>query len=94
MDLAIFWIGCAIATAVVASAKGRNAFGWLILGVLFGLFALIVVAVISSNKPQPVVMAGGEVATPDTHVRCPECRELVRKDAKRCKHCQITLIPQ
>lgn len=94
MDIAIFWVGCAVVSAIVAGAKGRSSFGWLIIGIVFGLFALIVIACLPSIKPQPVVMAGGEVATPDTHVRCPECRELVRRDAKRCKHCQITLIPQ
>ncbi len=31
--------------------------------------------------------------TPETHVRCPDCRELVMKDAKVCKHCQAKLVP-
>ena len=34
-----------------------------------------------------------EVATPETHVRCPDCRELVRMDARKCKHCGCTLTP-
>lgn len=34
------------------------------------------------------------IATPATHVRCPDCRELVRKDARKCKHCGTALIPQ
>lgn len=38
--------------------------------------------------------AGPIVATPDTHVRCPDCRELVLKDARKCKHCGTALIPQ
>lgn len=32
--------------------------------------------------------------TPETHVKCPDCRELVFKDARRCKHCGIQLVPQ
>ena len=32
--------------------------------------------------------------TPETHVRCPECRELVIRDARKCKHCGCALIPQ
>lgn len=32
--------------------------------------------------------------TPATHVRCPDCRELVIKDASVCKHCGCTLAPQ
>ncbi len=31
--------------------------------------------------------------TADTHVRCPDCKELVRHDAIRCKHCGIGLTP-
>jgi hypothetical protein len=32
--------------------------------------------------------------TPETHVKCPDCRELVFKDATKCKHCGCKLIPQ
>lgn len=32
-------------------------------------------------------------ATPETHVKCPDCRELVFKDARKCKHCGTALIP-
>lgn len=38
--------------------------------------------------------AGPVVATPETHVKCPDCRELVLRDARKCKHCGCTLIPQ
>ena len=31
---------------------------------------------------------------PNTHVKCPECRELVLRDARKCKHCGCSLIPQ
>jgi hypothetical protein len=32
--------------------------------------------------------------TPDTHVRCPDCKELVLKEANVCKHCHCKLMPQ
>ena len=35
-----------------------------------------------------------ERVTPETHVKCPDCRELVRKDARKCKHCGTALTPQ
>lgn len=38
--------------------------------------------------------AGPVVATPETHVRCPDCRELVMIDARKCKHCGTALVPQ
>ena len=93
MDFLIVWLAFAVVTAIVASHKGRSTAGWLILGLCFGFFALIIVALLGSLKVAPV-LAGGEIATPETHVRCPDCRELVRMDARKCKHCGITLIPQ
>lgn len=32
--------------------------------------------------------------TPDTHVKCPDCAELVLKEARVCKHCGCRLVPQ
>lgn len=29
-----------------------------------------------------------------THVKCPDCKELVLKEANICKHCGCKLIPQ
>lgn len=37
---------------------------------------------------------GFTTATPNTHVKCPDCRELILKDARKCKHCGCTLMPQ
>lgn len=50
MEILLIWIGLAVATAAIADAKGRSAFGWLVAGVLFGVFALIVVAVIPAIR--------------------------------------------
>ena len=32
--------------------------------------------------------------TAKTHVRCPACMELVRNDARKCKHCGVALEPK
>jgi hypothetical protein len=59
--------------------------GWTVLG---WLAALIWSATGNIAKPAP------GAPTPETHVRCPECRELVLHDARKCKHCGCALIPQ
>jgi len=41
-----------------------------------------------------VAMTSEGLVTTETHVRCPDCRELVRKDARKCKHCGTPLVPQ
>lgn len=60
---------------------------------LFGLPAALFVTV-----PLHIILVSSErrkgVPTPETHVRCPDCRELVRKDARKCMHCGTGLIPQ
>ena len=88
MTLILFWFGLAIVTAIAASSKGRFAFGWFLLGLIFPLLALILVAIVPAIKP-----ADPNAPSPDTHVKCPDCRELVYKDARKCKHCGITLVP-
>lgn len=76
-----------VITAVVAQLRGRNGPGWFVLGALFPAIALLVVAVM------PAITAEAARPTPETHVRCPDCKELVRKDARVCKHCQCKLTP-
>jgi hypothetical protein len=50
MELFIFWIAFAVLCAVIASSKGRSGFGWLVLGAIFGLFALIAVIAMPAVK--------------------------------------------
>ena len=40
----LVWIVMGIMTAVIAGAKNRNWFGWLLIGLLFGIFGLILIA--------------------------------------------------
>jgi len=35
-----------------------------------------------------------KLPNPDTHVKCPDCKELVLRDARKCKHCGCNLISQ
>lgn len=81
------WLAFAVACAIIASSKGRSGFGWFIIGLPFGLLALIVVAVMPSLKGRK------DAPSPDTHVKCPDCRELVLMDARKCKHCGCPLVP-
>lgn len=38
--------------------------------------------------------AKGLRPTPKTHVKCPDCAELVKREARVCKHCGSKLAPQ
>lgn len=84
----IVWIGCAILCWIVANSKARLAGLWFILGLFLGVFALIAILVL------PSLARDKNAPSPDTHVKCPDCRELVLKDARKCKHCGTSLVPQ
>lgn len=58
-------------------------FGWTILGWLVALAWSA-----GSARDDPAA------PTADTHIKCPDCAELVRKEAKVCKHCGCRLVPQ
>ena len=74
----------AIVTIQQMPAPGIGAYvGVFAVPSLFGWWGWIAFNWKSGNQP-----------TPQTHVVCPECRELVLRDARLCKHCGTRLIPQ
>lgn len=89
MEWLFVWFVCAVVAGIVAASRGRTGFGWFLLGCMFGIFALILVALLPSRAS-----ASADEPTPVTHVRCPDCRELVRNEARKCKHCGASLVPQ
>lgn len=94
MEIFLVWIFFSVIVGMIASNKNRSGFGYFLLALVISpILAGILVLVLSNEKPD-VLIANGEIATPDTHVRCPDCRELIRMDAKKCKHCGTGLVPQ
>ena len=77
MELVVLYLVIAVVTGIVASSRGRSGFGWFVLGCVISIFALILVALLPSTDGQ----------TSGTHVRCPDCQELVLNEARKCKHC-------
>lgn len=92
MELIIFWSIAAVVVAVIAANRGRSGFGWFLLAMLISPL-LAGILVLALGKVQE---SGAAVDTPSprTHVRCPDCRELVRRDARKCRHCGCVLVPQ
>lgn len=89
MDIFLFWFLFSIAVGILASNRGRSGFGWFLISLLISpLLGLIFVLVLKNLKNFP------DGVSPESHLRCPDCRELVRKDARKCKHCGCSLIPQ
>lgn len=53
MGLVLIWFAMAVITALAASARGRSAIGWFVLGLLFSVFALLAVLVMENKKVHP-----------------------------------------
>lgn len=75
--------------ALLASCTVGPIFGLYSYGIAFGLLIVGALLRLSTTPPRQDT----DAPTPSTHVRCPDCRELVRMDARKCKHCGIALIP-
>lgn len=87
MEYVFLWLLGAAFVAWLAAQRGRSAGLWFVIAALaspaVGLLALLLASNRSTTKVSPL-----------THVRCPECRELVLKEARKCKHCGCLLVPQ
>lgn len=96
MEIFLFWFLGAIAVGIWASSKGRSFIGWALFSLcLSPLLGAIFVAVSAKQGSAALQRdASGNTISPNTHVHCPDCRELVRKDARKCKHCHAALVPQ
>ncbi len=68
-----------------------------VIAILFGMILLVltiplhlIYAVLSRRS----AVADKEAPRPETHVRCPDCKEMVLFEANVCKHCGAKLTPQ
>lgn len=93
MEIVLIWFVGAIAVGVGASSRGRSGFGWFILSLLISPLLTLILLLVMPNLAEK---AAAEATKPnaDTHVKCPDCAELVLKEAKVCKHCGCKLVPQ
>lgn len=98
MELILIWLLFAGATAAVAASKGRSGFGWFLLGCLFGVFALVVAAVLPNLRHEvrdnataaaiaAVAAGAARAAEPEDEKPCPVCAEKVRAAAIKCRFC-------
>lgn len=90
MEILIFWIGFSIAVGFFASSRGRSGFGWFLLACIISPLLAIIFAAIASDLTKQKEAA----PTPETHIKCPDCRELIIADARKCRYCGCALIPQ
>lgn len=84
MEIFLFWLAFSFAVAFIAGYRGRSGFVWFFLSVLLSpLLSLLLVLVLKDLTNEP---------NGTSHVKCPDCREFILKDARVCKHCGYRLL--
>lgn len=86
--IVVLWIIFAILVGGYASSKGRSGFGFFLIAALLspliGFIIALAVSPINSKVEQKALKAGDMK-------KCPSCAELVKAEAKLCKHCHSQL---
>lgn len=77
---------CSTISGIIADYKGRNTFGWALLGIAFGPLSIICIGFLPICRNSDVKITKFR--------KCPACAEMVWREAKRCRYCgeMLTLI--
>jgi hypothetical protein len=91
----VFWLGIATITGLAASARGRNGFGWFLLGMLFSVLALLAVLVMGKAEAETVAAAPYTPAPMAPRAKsglyCSACGAPVTLQDKFCHGCGANL---
>lgn len=82
-----FWLLFALVVGLIASSRGRSGFGWFILACLISPLLAGIILLVSANR-----RSLAEKPNPTTHLKCPDCKELILKDARVCRYCGCKLV--
>jgi ribosomal protein L37AE/L43A len=82
--LIITWLIFSILVAVLADNWGRSGFGYFLLSIVLSpLIGILVLAISGKNSDE---LEKAQI-TNNKLTKCPFCKELVKPDAVKCKHC-------
>lgn len=85
----VLWFGLCIAVGLLASNRGRSGIGWfLISSVLTPILGFVFVLVLERKDGEKKATGQGPPLR-----NCPDCKELIRSDARKCKHCGSEVTP-
>lgn len=82
--IVIPWLILSLIAGSIAYNKGLSSIAYFLFAVFFTPVIGVLAALVA--KPDQAVLEGRAIRSGGMR-KCPECAELVRQDAKRCKHC-------
>lgn len=86
----VFWLGLCAAVGVYASKKGRSGPGFFALAFLLSpIIGGVIALAVKADQAELDRRALREGMR-----KCPQCAELVRVDARKCRYCGSDLQPQ
>ncbi len=93
MFFILLWFACGIASALVASSKGRSGAGFFILGVLLGPLGLLGAGVAgkATTEMSPREVKAGLQS--GALRKCPHCDQAISSSASVCRYCQRDVPP-
>jgi len=84
----MFWLVFSVVVAIGASGRGRHGPGWFLLSMVISpLLAFLLLMMLPSRSK-----SAGAPETQELR-KCPECAELILREAKKCKHCGSVVEP-
>lgn len=89
MAIVIFWIMCGVAASMIFKSKGRDTTAGFLLGAIFGPFGIL----FALFSPKNDLNMERQAIVSGSSRKCPDCAELVKAEAKKCRFCGAELQP-
>ena len=89
-------VAFAVLSAIIASNKNRDPFGWGAIGFFFGLFGFVAAIAVGEPEPDEESTSEGKKSQPssslefnpdDHEKKCPDCAEYIKLETSVCRYC-------